>query len=184
MTDMGTDDATPVDGETEGASRTLRIVVADDNALLREGIASLLVEAGVDRVVAPAHAPRLALLVQGTHVTGEPEFYQYASIGGSQNMRGFVRDRFWGQTGFYNTNELRWITNFRTYIMNGKIGLIGFVDDGRVWMPNENSDVWHVGYGGGVLLAPFNKFALSVSYGISDEDQLIHLRINKLLFDN
>lgn len=118
-----------------------------------------------------------------THVAGEPEFYQYASIGGSQNMRGFARDRFWGQTAFYNTNELRWITNFHTYIMNGKAGLIGFVDDGRVWMPNENSDVWHVGYGGGIMLAPFNKFSVSLTYGVSDDDQRLHVRFNKLLFD-
>jgi hypothetical protein len=40
---MGTTDATPVEGETEGAASALRVVVADDNALLREGIASLLV---------------------------------------------------------------------------------------------------------------------------------------------
>jgi DNA-binding NarL/FixJ family response regulator len=40
-------DATPPEGEQEGAAaRALRIVVADDDALLREGIASLLEDAG------------------------------------------------------------------------------------------------------------------------------------------
>jgi DNA-binding NarL/FixJ family response regulator len=39
-------DATPVGGEEEEASQPLRIVVADDDALLREGIASLLEEGG------------------------------------------------------------------------------------------------------------------------------------------
>jgi DNA-binding NarL/FixJ family response regulator len=43
---MGIPDATPAAGETEGEARSLRIVVADDHALLRDGIASLLVEAG------------------------------------------------------------------------------------------------------------------------------------------
>ena len=42
---MATDDATPAEGEPEGTG-SLRIVVADDDALLREGIASLLEEAG------------------------------------------------------------------------------------------------------------------------------------------
>lgn len=117
-----------------------------------------------------------------TTITGTPEFYQYASIGGGQNLRGFVRDRFWGQTAFYNTNELRWITDFHTYIMNGKLGLIGFVDDGRVWMPNETSDKIHVGYGGGIILAPFNKFSVSLTYGISEESKLFQLKLNKLFF--
>src|SRR5207249_2143803 len=40
---MSSTDATPAGSETEGTSRALRVVVADDNALLREGIASLLV---------------------------------------------------------------------------------------------------------------------------------------------
>ena len=51
MTVMGSADATP-QGETEGAARSLRVVVADDNALLREGIASLLAEAGHDVLAA------------------------------------------------------------------------------------------------------------------------------------
>src|SRR5580765_2139616 len=50
MAFMRTADATPQGGETEGAVRPLRIVVADDNALLREGIASLLTDAGHDVV--------------------------------------------------------------------------------------------------------------------------------------
>ena len=39
-------ETTPTPVETKDAGRGLRIVVADDDALLREGIASLLVEAG------------------------------------------------------------------------------------------------------------------------------------------
>jgi hypothetical protein len=115
-------------------------------------------------------------------VSGKPEFYQYVATGGSQTLRGYRRDRFWGQTAFYNSNELRWITDFKTYLMTGKVGLVGFVDDGRVWMPGENSKLWHMGYGGGILLAPFNKLSVSVTYGISDEDKVLHLRLNKLLF--
>jgi DNA-binding NarL/FixJ family response regulator len=43
---MATTDATRPEGEGEGVSPPLRIVVADDSALLREGIASLLEDAG------------------------------------------------------------------------------------------------------------------------------------------
>ncbi len=61
---MGSSDATPVESKTEGAERTLRIVVADDNALLREGIASLLVEAGHDVVGRAVDADDLLLKVR------------------------------------------------------------------------------------------------------------------------
>jgi DNA-binding NarL/FixJ family response regulator len=43
---MATTDATRPGGEGEDASPALRIVIADDSALLREGIASLLEDAG------------------------------------------------------------------------------------------------------------------------------------------
>ncbi|MEO6219225.1 MAG: BamA/TamA family outer membrane protein [Ginsengibacter sp.] len=111
-------------------------------------------------------------------VSGDPEFYQYPSIGGGNDLRGFQRQRFYGKTAFYNSNELRFITNLKSYLMNGKVGLLAFVDDGRVWIPQEKSSTWHVGYGGGILVAPFNKILVDVTYGISDEDTLIQLRLN------
>ncbi len=111
-------------------------------------------------------------------VSGDPEFYQYPSIGGGMDLRGFQRQRFYGKTVFYNSNELRFISDIKTYIMNGKAGLLVFVDDGRVWMPDEKSSTWHVGYGGGILVAPFYKVLFDVTYGISDEDKIIQLRLS------
>jgi outer membrane translocation and assembly module TamA len=110
---------------------------------------------------------------------GEPEFYQYKWIGGGPNLKGFHRDRFYGKTSFYNDNELRWIHNMQTTTLTSKIGLIAFIDDGRVWMPNEISNKWHVGYGGGLLLVPLNKIAVSVYYGVSDDDKLFAVRLGR-----
>jgi hemolysin activation/secretion protein len=112
-------------------------------------------------------------------VEGEPEFYQYNWLGGGQNLRGFHRQRFYGKTSFYNDNELRWIPDVNAYIFKGKIGLIGFVDNGRVWMPSENSNEWHLGYGGGLLISPFNKLSATIYYGISEDDRLIHIRLGR-----
>src|SRR3954454_7804431 len=64
MTFMGTADATPLADETEGAATRLRVVVADDNALLREGIASLLTDAGHDVVGRAGDARELLLKVR------------------------------------------------------------------------------------------------------------------------
>src|SRR4051794_12225135 len=64
MTSMATADATPLADETEGAAPRLRVVVADDNALLREGIASLLDDAGHDVVGRAGDARELLLKVR------------------------------------------------------------------------------------------------------------------------
>src|SRR6476659_7848084 len=64
MTDMGTTDATPAEGQRKAAEQALRIVVADDNALLREGISSLLVDAGHDVVGRAVDADDLMLKVR------------------------------------------------------------------------------------------------------------------------
>lgn len=114
-------------------------------------------------------------------VAGQPEFYQLNWLGGGQNLRGFRRMRFYGKTVFYNNNELRWISNVKGYLFNGKIGLIGFVDNGRLWVNNDNSEKWHMGYGGGLLISPFNKAAVTVYYGMSEDDKMIHIRLVKFL---
>src|SRR5262245_21066910 len=61
---MATTDATPRAEETEAAGPRLRVVVADDNALLREGIASLLTDAGHEVVGRAVDANDLLLKVR------------------------------------------------------------------------------------------------------------------------
>jgi hypothetical protein len=112
-------------------------------------------------------------------VLNSGQAYEHAIIGGPRTLRGYRRDRFWGKTAFYNSNELRYITSFRSWLMNGKIGLFGFFDQGRVWMPGERSDKIHFSWGPGIILVPFNKYNISASYGISEEIRLIQFRLNK-----
>ncbi len=122
--------------------------------------------------------PKISLAINSgaATVTGTPEFYQYPSLGGSATLRGYTRGRFRGKTAFYNSNEIRFITNIKTYLMNGKGGLVAFFDNGRVWMPGENANTWHTSYGGGILLAPFNLMFFDITYGISKESTQIQLR--------
>lgn len=121
----------------------------------------------------------LALKAGGATVEGNPEFFQLNELGGSRILRGFVRERFHGKTTFYNGNELQWVKDFKSFIMNGKLGLFAHYDQGRVWQPGEHSSKWHDGYGAGVMLVPFNKLAFSASYSISEEDKIIHVRVGK-----
>lgn len=115
------------------------------------------------------------------NVSGNPEFYQLNAIGG-RRLRGYRRERFWGNTAYYNNNELQYLFNFRNVVFSGKAGLMLFADQGRVWLDHERSDVWHYGYGGGFILAPFNKIYIAVMYGTSPENKSIfHLDLRRAI---
>jgi hypothetical protein len=42
-------------------------------------------------------------------------------------------------------------------------------------MPNEDSNTWHAGYGAGVWFLPFNKMAITATYGASKEDHILSI---------
>ena len=116
----------------------------------------------------------------GATVIGEPEFYQLNSIGGS-NLRGYRRDRFWGETIFYNNNELQYLFNAPAGLFKGKLGVTAFIDQGRVWKKGEISEKWHHGYGGGIIVVPYRKIFLGLQYGISNERRGIHVEFRRSL---
>ncbi len=124
----------------------------------------------------------LALRAGAATNTGDFEFYHAKTLGGEDkrreqgNLRGFRRDRFTGRSNFYQNTELRIkLFNFRTYLFPGEFGIMGLNDVGRVWADNENSEVWHHGYGGGIWLVPFKRVVLTGTYSISEEAELINI---------
>ncbi len=121
----------------------------------------------------------LKLRAGGSTLSGDPQFYQYNKIGGNETLRGHQRDRFYGNSTAYNQNELRFITNVRSYLFNGKIGLFALYDQGRVWLKGETSNKLQSAYGGGIIISPFNRLSLTIAYAVSDEDSNIHLGIMK-----
>jgi len=81
------------------------------------------------------------------------EFYQAATIGGSDGLRGFRNQRFTGQKSYYQTTDLRYsFKRVKTGIIPVKVGIYGAFDYGRVWLEQEDSDQWHYAYGGGLFI--------------------------------
>lgn len=113
-------------------------------------------------------------------VIGEPEFYQLNAIGGN-SLRGFRRDRFWGETVFHNNNELQYLFDAPQRLFKGKLGILVFGDQGRVWKKGEQSNQWHYGYGAGIIVVPYRKVFFSLQYGISKERKGIHLELRRTL---
>ncbi|HET9825013.1 MAG TPA: ShlB/FhaC/HecB family hemolysin secretion/activation protein, partial [Chitinophagaceae bacterium] len=108
---------------------------------------------------------------------GKYYFYHAATIGMEETLRGFWKSRFTGDNSFYQNTELRLrIANLRGYYLRGKLGIFGFLDDGRVWVDGEQSSTLHVGYGGGIYFVPYNLISLNLFYATSKETNMVTLR--------
>ncbi|GGH27012.1 hypothetical protein FAZ19_18615 [Sphingobacterium alkalisoli] len=111
-------------------------------------------------------------------VWGSPYHYQHAQIGGETSLRGFNSRRFTGKTAIHNNFDLRFkLWSFASYLLPGTVGAIGFYDIGRVWMTSENSDRWHMGYGGGLYFMPGDLLVIQAALGFSQEATLPYIRV-------
>ncbi|HVG16557.1 MAG TPA: BamA/TamA family outer membrane protein, partial [Chitinophagaceae bacterium] len=113
-----------------------------------------------------------AIRVGGGHNFGDYEFPQAQYLGGTDNLRGYRKDRFAGRSMLYNNTEVRLkIADFNTYLFPGSFGLFVFNDVGRVWAGNETEVDWHVGNGGGIWLSPVRRFVVTAAYTRSKEER-------------
>jgi calcineurin-like phosphoesterase family protein len=101
---------------------------------------------------------------------GDYEFYQTSRLDGFDNLRGYNRFRFAGESSFYNQIDIRIdLFEWNNYILPSKFGLILFNDIGRVWVPGEDSNKMHHGYGGGIYIMPLGRFAFNLLLAKSEE---------------
>jgi hemolysin activation/secretion protein len=104
---------------------------------------------------------------------GDFEFFQAQYLGGTDNLRGYRKFRFAGESMAYNNTELRIrFGDFKSYLFPGSIGMLVFVDNGRVWHDTDPSNKWLSGYGGGLWVAPLKRMVITALYTVSKEDKL------------
>lgn len=105
---------------------------------------------------------------------GDFEFPQAYYLSGTDNLRGYRRDRFAGRSRAFNNTELRIkLADFSTYLFPGSFGLLVFNDVGRVWADGENSKDWHVGNGAGIWVAPIRRFVIAGHVTRSKEEKFL-----------
>ena len=93
------------------------------------------------------------------------EFYQAASLGGDNDLRGFRDNRFSGKTAAFQGSDLRYaIGQIKNPFAPMNYGaFIGF-DYGRVWFPEESNSKWHQSTGFGLWLNSSNVISSTISY--------------------
>lgn len=80
-------------------------------------------------------------------------FFQAATLGGDNGLRGFRNERFTGKTALVGGADFRYTFNtIKTKTLPLQIGVFGGGDLGRVWAKDITSEVWHNDYGGGLWL--------------------------------
>lgn len=137
------------------------------------------VQADLEMYFPISFSPQITLANRtgGIHTEGPFPFYEANTIGGTTNLRGFRGNRFSGRSAFYNNAEIRVeLFDFYRYLLGGKLGVSAFFDTGRVWVNNEDSNIWHKGYGGGVWLNVFDAFILNSTLGYSVEGYVLELK--------
>jgi calcineurin-like phosphoesterase family protein len=93
------------------------------------------------------------------------EFYQGASIGGLDGLRGYRNQRFTGKKAYYQNTDLRYsIKKMKTGLLPLTMGVYGGYDYGRVWIPNEDSNLWHTSFGGGFFFNAADIMSLTLAY--------------------
>lgn len=120
----------------------------------------------------------LSVKVGGIHAYGEVPFYYQSFIGQQQNNRGYLRNRFGGQTAAFVNSELRLhLGTIYTPIVPLYVGVYGLYDTGRVWVDSDkdlNAGGWHAAYGGGFYMIPYaESFNLNFSVVRSEEEDLL-----------
>ncbi len=129
--------------------------------------------------ISPSSSPQvtLALRAGAEHNFGSFPFYAARTIGGKDNLRGHRSTRFAGRSSAYQSAELRAeLFEFSTYVAIGTFGLLGFVDNARVWTDGESSNIWHQGYGGGAWTNLFDMIVISGWAGFSEDDRTFTLK--------
>ncbi|PIQ62006.1 MAG: hypothetical protein COV99_07510 [Bacteroidetes bacterium CG12_big_fil_rev_8_21_14_0_65_60_17] len=113
----------------------------------------------------------LGLQLGAGHTIGDVPFFLTQTVGGSGSLRGWRMNRFSGRTSFYQNVEIRSrLFRYVTPVAVGTGGILAFLDNGRVWIDDENSDRWHQSVGVGLWTNVFNLTVINIHVSRSEEE--------------
>ncbi|GAA3636136.1 metallophosphoesterase [Flavivirga jejuensis] len=144
------------------------------------GFAYFIPELGFDYKLVSSGQLVLATKAKAHFIFGDDfEFYQAASIGGDDGLRGYRNQRFSGESSFYQSTDLRLnLRRVKTGLLPLNIGIYGGFDYGRIWVENNlilnnnsdfNSNAWNTSIGGGIFANAADVLTLNLSAFNSDD---------------
>jgi len=119
------------------------------------------------------HPITLGLRLGGATSHGDIPWFKLPTLGTDNGLRGYLQDRFVGESMTYFNSELRFqLLDTNTSIVPIKVGVKAFYDRGRVFFADTSEvDKWRDGYGFGIYMVPLSEnLTLSLTLGFSDEE--------------
>lgn len=123
---------------------------------------------------APIDKPRpvVAFRAKYGHLTGTVPFFEQFFLGGSDSLRGYPNQRFWGKQSFLTTLEYR-------HPVQRSFNLIGFADYGGAWggygqlkdFNQSDSAQFKLGYGLGVAFRVPQLGSIRIDFAFNQEGQ-------------
>ncbi len=106
-------------------------------------------------------------------------FYQAASIGANNGLRGYRNQRFTGKYAYTHTSDIRYRFNkLKTRLLPINLGIFAGFDYGRVWVNNDASKYWHTSYGGGMFVDVYKLVSAKFGVFTSSEENLFSFGLN------
>ncbi|WP_298237767.1 metallophosphoesterase [uncultured Algibacter sp.] len=136
-----------------------------NNVSTSKGFGYIIPELAFDYKLIPSGQLVLATKLKGHVNLGDDfEFYQGASLGANNGLRGYRNERFVGNSAFVQSTDVRInLRQVKTGLLPLNIGIYGGIDYGRVWLDGEDSDKWNNSFGGGIFANAADMITLNLS---------------------
>ena len=150
------------------------------------GFGYVIPELGFDYKLIPSGQLVLATQLRAQANLGDDfEFYQAATLGASNGLRGYRNERFTGKSSFVQSTDLRWnFSDLKTGLLPIHVGIYGGIDYGKVWIEDQlqsNSDYnlndWNTSIGGGIFVNMANMMTANISAFNSDDGMRIAFKM-------
>ncbi|WP_317175591.1 metallophosphoesterase [Pontibacter beigongshangensis] len=117
-----------------------------------------------------------------SHNFGDFRFFQAATLGGTDNLRGYRRTRFAGRSAVFGNAEARLgLFDLNFSVTAARLGVLGLFDAGRVYYDgNEKQNFFrsmHTGVGGGLFVDIIQKNVISLTYTKGEEEGLFNVNL-------
>ncbi len=107
-------------------------------------------------------------------VIGEHHFYQAASIGQNNGLRGYRQQRFIGEAAFVSSQDLRFkMQQITNSIMPMSYGIYAGYDTAKVRSDFDINNQWYHSYGGGIWLNAMDSFTAHIGAFSSKEEPVL-----------
>jgi hypothetical protein len=113
--------------------------------------------------------PVLAFRAGGKKLFGDFPYFDAAFLGGSGSIRTEDRQRFAGDASLFGSAELRVPVAQFPLILPLDVGLLGFVDAGRVYVDGDSPGGWHAATGAGFWVGFVNP-GTNINVLITNDD--------------